>query len=71
MRIKYNQLDITENIIIERYKELLNTIPEFKFAYMYLTEDKILGCASYIIHDLEMKSEYEADQLKKAYAKKY
>ncbi len=58
MRIRYNQLDITDNVILDRYKELINTIPEFKYAYLSLTEDKILGCASYIIHDLEMKSEH-------------
>jgi hypothetical protein len=58
MKLNYKGLDITENIIIEKYKELINTIPEFKYAYLNLTEDKILGCASYIIHDLEMKSEF-------------
>lgn len=58
MKIQYKNLDISENILLDRYKELINTIPEFKYAYLNLTEEKILSCAGYIIHDLEMKSEY-------------
>lgn len=55
--INFN-FDVVEKVLMDKYKELLRDIPEFRLAYKDLNEANVNSCFNYIIYDIKLKSNF-------------
>lgn len=56
MRLRFNNLDVSENILIDKYQELSRSIPEYKKMYQVITPENIDMCFRHTIFDIALKS---------------
>lgn len=56
MRLRYKFLDVSQNILIEKYQELSRNIPEYRAMYQVITPENIDACFRHTIFDIAYKS---------------